>query len=79
VANPIHPLHGQVLLVRHITVIQGVRVVLAEHPDGGTLTLPGSMLDPPLRRYGPAAAGTLFDAGRLVAVASKIDVMKCIK
>jgi hypothetical protein len=74
VTNPVHPLHGQVLMVRHITVVHGVRVVLTEHPDGGTLTLPGSMLNPPLPR-----AGTLFDVGRLVAIASKICMMKEVK
>lgn len=69
--NPIHPLNGHTLAVRHVARIGGLRVVVAEHPDGGTLTLPGDA-------HAPATfhADVLFEAGRLVVLANKVAAMR---
>lgn len=73
-ANPIHPLDGQNLAVRHVTRLAGVRVVLAEHPDGGTLSLPESVLDQtPRPNPGP---GCLLDVSRLVMLAGRVGQLK---
>lgn len=71
VANPIHPLNGQILAVRHVTCLAGVRVVVVEHPAGGTLTLAESVLElGPCRPVRPD--GALFDVARLVTLAKRI-------
>ncbi len=68
--NPIHPLNGRVLAVRHTQRIYGLRMILAEHPDGGTLTLPGVTPAGP-----PPGSETRFDARRLVALADMIALL----
>ena len=75
VVNPIHPLNGHVLAVRHVTCLAGVRVVVAEHPHGGTLTLAEAVLDPaPCRPI--AKPGAFFDPARLLALAGKVERLR---
>lgn len=73
VANPIHPLNGQTLTVRYIVRAGAVRVVHADHPDGGTIVLPESVL--------VADAGidpgrhALFSATRLLDLVDRVAVL----
>ncbi len=42
ITNPIHPLHGQEVVVRSFRQVgKSVRVIV-EHPDGGLISLPAS-------------------------------------
>ena len=72
--SPIHPLNGQVLTVRHVTRLGGVRLILVEHPQGGTLTLPEAMLD--LHPTPTAGSACLFDVSKLVALAHLVGQLK---
>lgn len=75
VVNPIHPLNGHVLLVQRVTCFAGVRVVVVEHPEGGTLTLPESVLG--LTPGRPVMApGCLFDVARLVVALGRVAQLK---
>jgi hypothetical protein len=68
VVNPVHPLCGQELVVRHLAQFGDVRVLLAEHPAGGVLTLPETELSSPTNR--PDA---LFDARSVRVLLARMD------
>ncbi|MEC4817579.1 MAG: DUF5372 family protein, partial [Scytonema sp. PMC 1069.18] len=40
ITNPIHPLYGQLVVVRSLRKVGELTLVLVEHPDGGLISLP---------------------------------------
>jgi hypothetical protein len=42
ITNPIHPLHGQSVVVRCLRQVGNLVKVIVEHPDGGLLSIPAS-------------------------------------
>lgn len=42
ITNPIHPLHGQSVVVRSWRQVGNLVKVIVEHPDGGLLSIPAS-------------------------------------
>ena len=77
VVNPIHPLFGRELVVRSVRRLAGVRFVVAEHPDGGTIQVPDAGVAPDAAS-GAGGGGVrlaLFDPGQLLRVADRIALL----
>lgn len=74
ITNPIHPLHGQEVVVRQIRHLgKSVRVIV-EHPDGGLISLPASQTS--LDRTQPVSLiggkTPLFDPKLLLGLAERV-------
>ena len=76
-ANPIHPLDGQTLPVRRTQVLGGIRVVIADHPEGGVIALPADavtiepLVPPSTREF----SLPLFEPAQLMELAERVSAL----
>ena len=72
VDNPIHPLHGQAVVVRAVLRAGGTRAYQVDHPCGGTFVVPESCVGPGLARSGAPP----FDPARLSSLADRVEALQ---
>lgn len=76
ITNPIHPLYGQSLSVRHVRRLQGSNEFLqliVNHPDGGYFSVSLADINLPCERLNSNPI-SLFDIEKLLQLAQIISV-----